>query len=634
MPTSVAASSGYSLGPLSGQNGWNGGIDSLNHVLPFNVNTAGAADVVNTEAHTGSHSWYFAKGSNTPGAGTPFSPYVAKAGAPNEDTDGDMVVISFAFKAAKPGDGSRIAINEGAAKRDDRTGSNIYLVADTASTVRLYMIPASQTDVIGPAVELGNFAADSWHVVEMTTVYPDTSLAPDDVDSWGTTTYKVDGVVVGSANPWAHWWRYQSGLEVGDASQYPYAPGASIKFSNYNNDASHFGFYFDDVSYRVIDSSTHATVAAFSTSFESSTENAPVVFTAPVSGTFTTSFNQITVTFNEALNDPAGDILPDDVTNPKNFRLFQPGSNGEFDTVECSTGIQGDDTPISIDSVVYNSGLYQAVLNLNGGSNLAIGRYRLLVCGTTSLVNTLGIPLNDEPGTDSSYDFTISAATPTPAPTAIPTITPTVVPTTTPTATQTTIPTKGPTTVPTIAPTGTPISAASVAGGLPIPLTGFAPGRISALPKQTTAYADLGTLWLEIPALGVKASIVGVPQTTSGWDVTWLGNEIGWLNGTAWPSWNGNSVLTAHVYNTDGLAGPFVDLSSLKWGDAVLLHSGKSIYTYEVRENLKVNPDDISKVTKHQELPWLTLVTCSSYDETSGTYLKRVVVRAVLVEKQ
>lgn len=605
-PTTVAASSGYSLGPLSGQNGWNGGIDSLNHVLAFNVNTAGAADVVNTEAHTGTQSWYFAEGSNTPGAGTPFSPYVAKAGAPNEATDGDMVVISFAFKAAKPGDGSRIAINEGAAKRDDRTGSNIYLVADTASTVRLYMIPASQTDVIGTAVELGNFAADSWHVVEMTTVYPDTSLAPDDVNSWGTTTYKVDGTVVGTANPWAHWWRYQSGLEVGDASQYPYAPGAGIKFSNYNNDASHFGFYFDDVSYRVIDNSTHATVAAFSTSFESSTADAPVVFTAPVSGTYTTSFHQITVTFNEAINDPIGNILPDDVTNPKNFKLFQPGSNGVFDTVECSTGLQGDDTAISIDSVSYKSGLYQAVLNLNGGSNLAVGQYRLLVCGTTSLVNTLGIPLNDEPGTDSSYDFTISTASPT----------------------------KVPTTSPTATPTLGPAVAASAAAGLPIPLTGFAPGQISALPKQTTAYADLGNLWLEIPALGIKASIVGVPQTADGWDVSWLGNEIGWLNGTAWPSWNGNAVLTAHVYNADGLAGPFVDLSSLKWGDTVLLHSGKSVYTYEVRENFKVNPSELSKVTKHEELPWLTLVTCSSYDPASGTYLKRVVVRAVLVEKK
>jgi LPXTG-site transpeptidase (sortase) family protein len=350
----------------------------------------------------------------------------------------------------------------------------------------------------------------------------------------------------------------------------------------------------------VIDSSTHATVAAFSTSFESNTSDSPAVMAAPVSGSYATSFNKITVTFNEALNDPLGNFLPDDVTNPKNYRFFQPGSNGVFDTVECSTGIQGDDSAISLDSVVYSSGLFQSVLSINGGSNLPAGQYRLLVCGTTSLVNTLGIPLNDEPGTDSSYDFTIKKAS------SSPTATPTV----------------------------SPLTAASAAGGLPIPLTGFAPGRISALPKQVTAYADLGSLWLEIPTLGVKASIVGVPQTASGWDVSWLGSEIGWLNGTAWPSWNGNSVLTAHVYNADGLAGPFVDLSSLKWGDAVLLHSGKSVYTYEVRENFKVNPSELGKVTQHEELPWLTLVTCSSFDEASGTYLKRVVVRAVLIEKQ
>lgn len=36
-------------------------------------------------------------------------------------------------------------------------------------------------------------------------------------------------------------------------------------------------------------------------------------------------------------------------------------------------------------------------------------------------------------------------------------------------------------------------------------------------------------------------------------------------------------------------------------------------------------------VLKHEEKPWLTLVTCKDYDEKSGTYRNRVVVRAALV---
>jgi LPXTG-site transpeptidase (sortase) family protein len=43
-----------------------------------------------------------------------------------------------------------------------------------------------------------------------------------------------------------------------------------------------------------------------------------------------------------------------------------------------------------------------------------------------------------------------------------------------------------------------------------------------------------------------------------------------------------------------------------------------------------VEPEDTSAL-KHEERPWLTLVTCKDYDEKTNTYRKRVVVRAVLV---
>ena len=35
---------------------------------------------------------------------------------------------------------------------------------------------------------------------------------------------------------------------------------------------------------------------------------------------------------------------------------------------------------------------------------------------------------------------------------------------------------------------------------------------------------------------------------------------------------------------------------------------------------------------KHEEKSYLTLVTCDRYDEKTGTYLRRVAVRAVLVD--
>ncbi|HEX2989470.1 MAG TPA: sortase, partial [Anaerolineales bacterium] len=104
----------------------------------------------------------------------------------------------------------------------------------------------------------------------------------------------------------------------------------------------------------------------------------------------------------------------------------------------------------------------------------------------------------------------------------------------------------------------------------------------------------------------------------------------GWLEGSAFPSWNGNSVLTSHVYLANGLPGPFVNLNKLAYGDRVIVHAFGQAYTFAVQTNTVVEPSDPS-VMKHEDKPVLTLVTCKDYDEKTNSYLKRVVVRAVLV---
>jgi LPXTG-site transpeptidase (sortase) family protein len=166
-----------------------------------------------------------------------------------------------------------------------------------------------------------------------------------------------------------------------------------------------------------------------------------------------------------------------------------------------------------------------------------------------------------------------------------------------------------------------------------LPATGFTPNRTTILPLQpaVNAYADLGDLWLEIPRLDVELPIVGVPQVSNGWDVSWLGNQVGWLNGTAFPTQSGNSVLSAHVYDAYGKPGPFVKLDSLQWGDQIIVHAFGQAYVYAVRELTLVTPEAVSSAIKHEEYPWLTLITCKDYDEASNSYRTRVVVRAVLV---
>lgn len=166
-----------------------------------------------------------------------------------------------------------------------------------------------------------------------------------------------------------------------------------------------------------------------------------------------------------------------------------------------------------------------------------------------------------------------------------------------------------------------------------LPETGFAPGRVSALPEQPAdkAYYGAGELWLEIPRLNVKLPIVGVPLSGEDWDLRWLWDQAGWLEGTAFPSWAGNSVITAHVYLPNGKPGPFVNLNTMYWGDPIILWAYGQRYVYEVREVLVLYPDDL-RALKHEERPWLTLLTCQGYDQTSDTYHWRVAVRAVLVK--
>jgi LPXTG-site transpeptidase (sortase) family protein len=167
-----------------------------------------------------------------------------------------------------------------------------------------------------------------------------------------------------------------------------------------------------------------------------------------------------------------------------------------------------------------------------------------------------------------------------------------------------------------------------------LPDTGFTPNKETLLPRQPMSklYTE-EDIWLVIPPLEVRQLIVGVPRNNGQWDISWLGNGIGWLHGTAFPTWSGNSVLTGHAYNSNGEPGSFVDLGSLTWDDNVIIESWGQQYIYKVRSVSRwTSPQDGSILTKHEELPWLTLITCRSYDEKINTYRYRIVVRAVLIE--
>ncbi|MCL4559166.1 MAG: sortase [Chloroflexi bacterium] len=299
-------------------------------------------------------------------------------------------------------------------------------------------------------------------------------------------------------------------------------------------------------------------------------------------GSYDTHFTSLYIPFDTDVHNPAGAADPEDVTNPANYLLIQAGPNGQYDTTSCRNGLAMDDIQIPTGPVTYANhqgvGPFAASLALNQGVPLPSGDYLLLICGSTSIVDEAGNPLNG--GTDSRIRFSIFD------------------------------PAK-----------------------MKLPQTGFAPGVVTALTDQPAAraYADLGDVWLEIPSLHIKAPISGIPSLEETWDLTWLSKQVGWLEGTAFPSWKGNSVLTAHVYNADGTPGLFVSLKNLTYGQEIILHAFGYRYTYAVRANQSILPKNTGWVFQHQEQSWLTLLTCEGYDPETNTYDSRRALRAVLV---
>jgi LPXTG-site transpeptidase (sortase) family protein len=172
-----------------------------------------------------------------------------------------------------------------------------------------------------------------------------------------------------------------------------------------------------------------------------------------------------------------------------------------------------------------------------------------------------------------------------------------------------------------------------VDGSFLMPATGFAPDRVTDIPRQPDEkqYQGLNGMQMYIPGLKLKTEIVGVPTNNHGWDLTWLWNQVGYLDGTAFPTTQGNSVITAHVSLSNGKPGPFANLSAIKYDEPIEIQAWGNTYVYRVRSVESVVPDDRSAL-RHEEDSWLTLVTCQGFDESSGKYLRRVVVRAALVE--
>ncbi len=278
--------------------------------------------------------------------------------------------------------------------------------------------------------------------------------------------------------------------------------------------------------------------------------------------------------------------------------------------MSCFDGVKAPDVQISVDSVSYDNGggagPFVSTLSINGGFPLnVVGFYRLYVCGTTSIVDATnrGLELAGDgttPGTDFQRNFRISTTS-----------------------------------------TGgggggggnSSASSSLVTSGFLIPVTGFAPDQVTTLPAQPAdkAYTSMGQMTIEIPTLGVKFPIVGAKINNKTWDLTWLKDSVAYLEGSAYPTTAGNTVLTAHVQDANKNLGPFSDIKGMTVGQNIYIHVNGQTYVYQVQESRTISPTSITSVFKHQEDSWITLVTCEDFNAKTGLYTSRRMVRAVLI---
>ncbi|MBK8782301.1 MAG: sortase [Anaerolineales bacterium] len=330
----------------------------------------------------------------------------------------------------------------------------------------------------------------------------------------------------------------------------------------------------------------------------------------------TLGITKLTVQFSQNVYDDPTDALDyaHDATNPANYILVR-STSATFATVSCAGGVLAPDVSIKVNSVTYSngggSGPFVSTLSINDGFPLNIvGFYRLFVCGTTSIVDASnrGLELagnGTTPGTDFQRNFRIATAV-----------------------------------VTTGGGDGDGSSSTTVkrtqvtsSGGFLIPVTGFAPNQITTLPVQPAdkAYASLGQMTIDIPALAIKFPIVGAAITNKTWDLTWLQNNVAYLEGSAYPTTAGNSVLTAHVQDANKNLGPFSDIKGMTVGQNIYIHVNGQTYVYQVQESRKISQTSIDTMFKHEEDSWITLVTCEDYNAKTGVYASRRMVRAVLI---
>ncbi|MFN8531132.1 MAG: S8 family serine peptidase [Anaerolineae bacterium] len=120
-----------------------------------------------------------------------------------------------------------------------------------------------------------------------------------------------------------------------------------------------------------------------------------------------TNVSQLRVMFNMPVR---GGTTTDGASNAANYRLLAEGSSAGFQTSVCNAPIDAGDAALGL-GASYNAGTNSTSLTITSAP-LAAGNYRLIVCGSTSILNTQGVALDGNndggAGDDAVINFTVN----------------------------------------------------------------------------------------------------------------------------------------------------------------------------------------------------------------------------------
>jgi LPXTG-site transpeptidase (sortase) family protein len=154
---------------------------------------------------------------------------------------------------------------------------------------------------------------------------------------------------------------------------------------------------------------------------------------------------------------------------------------------------------------------------------------------------------------------------------------------------------------------------------------------IVAAPQRGTATVG-EPVSLEIPAIGVRTSIIHLGLTSGGTlQVPPTTTVAGWYTGSPRPGATGSAVIAGHI---DSFKGPgiFFRLSDLRRGDRIYVRRADgTLAAFKVTEVRMYSKDTFPTASVYGPVPdpELRLITCGgTFDYTTRSYLSNTVVYA------